>query len=336
MIRSWAAATIIVSPRAFSDSQIANARKFAEERSFDLVHLPDIQPQDINRFNVLEEPVYYQSAQRILSGRPESFYRDYPYNIRPATDDRPYFFDFFKWKSLGVMIRAMPGRWLPFSEWGYIVLVLTLLQAVIAAVVFILLPLVFVKPVKTVRRGKASALVYFLLLGLSYMFLEMGFIQKMTLLIGHPVFGVAVTLLGFLVFSGLGSLVSARLAGSFVRRILIAVSAVIILGLFNIAIMALAFDWLVAFSRPGRILLGLAITGPLAFFMGIPFPTAIKQLDVHSRALVPWAWGVNGFASVIGAVLGTFLAISTGFTALVLISLGCYFLAAAVSKQICA
>jgi hypothetical protein len=115
----------------------------------------------------------------------------------------------------------------------------------------------------------------------------------------------------------------------------LAVSAIIIIGIAEIAAVTVFFDWLVAFSRPVRILLGLAITAPLAFFMGMPFPTGLKYVHIHSQPLVPWAWGVNGFASVTGAVLGTFLAISMGFTALSLTALGCYFLAALISKQIC-
>jgi len=337
MIRSWATATIVVSPNGFSNLQIANASKFAQERSFDLVHLPGIEPRDVNRFHILEEPIYYEAAQRILSAGYELFYRDYAYNIRPATDDRPYFFDFFRWKSLPYMIRTMPRQWLPFSEWGYLVLVATLLQAICASVVFILLPLWLAKPVKAVKSRKLPTLIYFLLLGLAYMFLEMGFIQKMTLLIGHPVFGVAVTLLGFLVFSGCGSLVSGRiiqLSKMASRLIPIAVSAIIIIGLFEITLLMFSFEWLVGFSPPARILLGLAITAPLAFFMGMPFPTALKQLHITVKPLVPWAWGVNGFASVVGAVLGTFLAISLGFTTLTVIALVCYLLAAIISRSL--
>ncbi len=334
MIRSWATATIIVSPGPFSSLQIANARKFTQERSFDLVHLPGIEPAEVNRFHILEKPIYYESAQRILSPEYEAFYRNYAYSIRPATDDRPYFFDFFKWESLPHMIRTMPRQWLPFSEWGYLVLGATLLQAICASSLFILLPLFIAKPVKAVGSGKLAALSYFLLLGLAYMFLEMGFIQKLTLLIGHPVFGVAVTLVGFLVFSGCGSLFSARLFQSPVRRIQVAVLAIIIIGVAEIMLLKFSFNWLVGFSRPGRILLGLAIAAPPAFFMGIPFPTALKRLHATGKPLVPWAWGVNGFASVIGAVLGTFLAISVGFTTLTLVALACYFLAAIISKQI--
>ncbi|MHC4911825.1 MAG: spermine/spermidine synthase domain-containing protein, partial [Planctomycetota bacterium] len=329
MIRSWATATILVSPRPFLELQIAAARRFARDRSFDLVHLPGIRPKDANIYHALEHPVYYESARRILSHRYETFYRNYAYNIRPAADDRPYFFDFFKWKSLPHMIRTMPRRWLPFSEWGYLVLVATLLQAVFASALFILLPLWIARPIRAVRSRKLPALVYFLLLGLAYMFLEMGFIQKMTLLIGHPVFGVAVTLVGFLLFSGCGSAASARLsklAKTPNGIIWLAVSAIVVIGLIEITLLAVSFEWLVGFSRPIRILLGLGITAPLAFFMGMPFPTALRQLHTRATPLVPWAWGVNGFASVTGAVLGTFLAISLGFTALAFVALACYLL----------
>jgi len=339
MIRSFSVATIVISPQPFSNLQIASARQFASRRCFDLVHLPGIEADEVNRFDILEEPIYYESAVRILSAEHESFYDNYAYNIRPATDDKPYFFDFFKWKSLPYMIRTMGRRWLVFSEWGYLILAATLVQAVCASGFFILLALLITKPITAVSSGKLAALGYFLLLGLAYMFLEMGFIQKMTLLIGHPVFGVAVTLVVFLVFSGCGALASqqlisrSRTADKYV--IWLAVLGIIITGTAEIIVLTFSFEWLVGFSRPVRSLLGLAVTAPLAFFMGIPFPTALRQLHIRRRPLVPWAWGVNGFASVTGAVLGTFLAISIGFTTLAFIALGCYLLAAIIAKQIC-
>jgi hypothetical protein len=335
MTRSLDAATIVASSGPFSQKQIADARKFAQENSFDLAYAPGITAGEVNQFHILEEPIYYEAAQQILSAERERFYRDYAYNIRPATDDRPYFFDFFKWKSLPYMIRTLGRQWLPFSEWGYLVLAATLAQAALASTLFIVIPLWAAKPVKAVRSGKAAVLSYFLLLGLAYMFLEMGYIQKMTLLIGHPVFGVAVTLVGFLLFSGLGSLVSERISAGALRSIVGAVSIIVLIGAAEVTLLKVYFDWLVGFPRFGRILLGLLITAPLAFFMGIPFPTGLREVHARRGALVPWAWGVNGFASVTGAVLGTLLAISVGFTALTVIALGCYFTAATISRRIC-
>jgi len=337
IIRGLATATIIASPSPLSDLQTGLARRFASKRSFDLVHLPGLKPDEINRFNVLPEDVYYTAATAILSPDAESFLDDYVYNIRPATDDRPYFFDFFKWKSLPYLLGTIRQQWLTFSEWGYLVLIATLAQAVIAGSVFIILPLLLARPVKKVAASrKLTVLAYFLLLGLAYMFLEMGFIQKMTLLIGHPVFGVALTLAGFLFFSGCGALFSHRIAATTVWRIRLAVSAIVIIGILEVAALALAFDWLIGFPKPARFCLGLAVVAPLAFFMGMPFPSALTELGEHSKSLVPWAWGINGFASVAAAVLGTILAISLGFTALAITALAAYLFAAAVSKKLCA
>jgi len=335
MIRSWATATIVASPEPFPESSLGAVRQFCEQRHFDLVCLPGLKASEANRFHVLGEPAYYTGAREILGQEAEKFYEDYAYNVCPATDDRPYFFDFLKLKALPYMIRQMPHQWLPYSEWGYFILLATLVQAGAVSVLFILVPLVFAKPIKSAPTGKLAVPGYFLLLGFAYMFLEMGFIQKMTLLIGDPVFGVAVTLAGFLVFSGCGSLASARLVRSSARRVWVAVIAIIVIGIIEINLLKFGFDWLVGFSRFGRVGLGLVICAPLAFFMGMPFPTALAELDKRNRPLVPWAWGINGFASVTAAVLGTCLAISLGFTSLALIALGCYFLAGLISGRIC-
>ncbi len=342
MIRSWATATIVVSIGPFSQEQIETTHSFAKERSFDLVYLPGIKARQANRFHQLDQgAIYYEAVQKILSKESNAFYKDYPYNIRPAHDDRPYFFDFFKWKSLPSMVRAMGAGGLRFSEWGYLVLVATLVQAVVIGGILILVPLLFSKSIRRIRSGKFAVVSYFLLLGAAYMFLEMGFIQKMNLLIGNPVFAVAVTLSGFLVFSGLGALVSQRLLYALFQSrtksnkgVLVVVLIIIVIGIAESLMLNLGFDFLVGLSRITRILSALAIIAPLAFFMGIPFPTVLRQLHTDRQPLIPWACGVNGFASVTAAVLGTLLAISIGFTAVVITALSCYLLAALISNQI--
>lgn len=335
MIRSWATATVMVCPAGFSDSQIAAVRRFAGKRCFDIVHLPGLKSDQVNRFHILDEPIYYKSVRKILSPQRYAFYRDYVYDIRPATDDRPYFFDFFKWKSLPYMIQAVKGNWLAYTEWGYLLLSASLLQAVLASSVFILLPLFITCPVRQVHSGKFATFVYFLLLGFGFMFLEMAFIQKMTLLIGHPVFGVSVTLFGFLVFAGLGSATSEHIFRPRKSNPLFMPAVVIVvLGLIDIVLINVFFDWLIVFPRNIRILLGLLIIAPLAFFMGMPFPAGLKRLSGSNSTLVPWAWGVNGFASVTGVAVGTLLAISAGFTHLAILALACYLFSAVVFRRL--
>ncbi|NIN38555.1 MAG: hypothetical protein GTO67_07745 [Gammaproteobacteria bacterium] len=74
--------------------------------------------------------------------------------------------------------------------------------------------------------------------------------------------------------------------------------------------------------------MSLALIAPLAFFMGMPFPLGLKRLSATAPGFVPWAWGINGFASVVSAVLATLLAIEFGFNVVIVLALLLYSLAA--------
>ncbi len=163
-------------------------------------------------------------------------------------------------------------------------------------------------------------------LGLGYIFIEMGFIQKLSLLLGNPIWAVAVVVASFLCFSGIGSMT----AGWLVRRRQSA--AVVRWAIFGIICWAIGLAGILqAGSGP---LLGLnnwlrmvvivAMIGPMAFCMGFCFPTGLRMASESSGSLVPWAWAVNGFGSVTGAVGGTVFAVSIGFTWLIVAALGMY------------
>lgn len=329
MIRSLATVTLLASPSEFNAAQLQKVRIFCQSRGFDLVHMEGLTEDQANQYHILEDPLYFRSCQKLLSQDYKNFYENYAYDIRPATDNRPYYFDFFKWRTLPYLIKALPGQWMVFSEWGYLVLVITLLQAVLAGLVFILLPLAVAKPIKSIPSGKMGLILYFSLLGLCYMFMEMAFVQHLTLLIGHPVYGVSVTLVGFLLFSGIGALV----CGNYLKKrssiniIPKAISFIIIVGFLDLLILNYGFDWLIGYSRLIKIMLVLMFISPLAFFMGIPFPSALKLMHSRAHAVAVWGWSINGYASVFGTVLGSLISISLGFTALFFIALIGYFLA---------
>ena len=82
-----------------------------------------------------------------------------------------------------------------------------------------------------------------------------------------------------------------------------------------------------------KIAISLTLIAPLAFCMGMPFPLALSRIAAHRPDLVPWAWGINGCASVLSAILATLLAMSFGFRAVVLIALALYLLAAATFRM---
>ncbi|MFQ5926508.1 MAG: SAM-dependent methyltransferase, partial [Terriglobia bacterium] len=147
MIRSWATATTLIRRTPFTPDELTALKQFSRERLFDLVSYPGIEPEETNRHTVLERPYYAEAARAILAGgtERERFFRDYSFNVRPARDNRPYFHHFFRWKALPQLLATMGRQWVPFIEWGYIVLVATLAQAIVFSLVLILLPLAFLR-----------------------------------------------------------------------------------------------------------------------------------------------------------------------------------------------
>jgi hypothetical protein len=79
-----------------------------------------------------------------------------------------------------------------------------------------------------------------------------------------------------------------------------------------------------------RVLVALLILAPLGFLMGVPFPRGLASLGRRAPSWLPLAWGVNGFASVIGAILAAVVALSWGFRSVFLGAALTYLLALAV------
>jgi len=249
------------------------------------------------------------------------------FDIVPATDNSPYFFHFFRLRSLPHLLKTMGAEWVPFMEWGYIILVATLVQAVGVSIFLIILPLFFLKG-GGARGSRVRVFIYFLSLGLAYMFMEISFIQKFTLFLSYPIYAAAVIIAGFLFFSGWGSYLSGRfsLASSF--KIAVAVGAIIMITLVYLFSIDHIFSFFISFPDSVKILISFLLIAPLAFFMGMPFPLGLGIVSSENLSLVPWAWGINGCASVISPALATVLAISFGFNVVVSCALFLYLLAA--------
>jgi hypothetical protein len=329
MIRSWSTSTLLARKSPFSSSQIKKVLEFTQQRSFDVCWYAGIKPEEVNRFHILPQPYFYQAAKEILSPDREKFYRDYLFDVSPTTDDSPYFFHFFKWKSLPYLLETLGRQWIPFLEWGYIILVATLIQAVVASIAFIVVPLFLLreKSFSQNKLNKLKVFLYFLCLGISYMFLEISFIQRFVLFLHYPVYTVAVVITGFLIFSGLGSGFSSRFILHKRLGITLAFTGIAALTVIYLLSLRGFFLVLIAFPDWMKIVISLGFISPLAFFMGMMFPLGLSGVSEKSPPLVPWAWGINGCASVISAVLATVLAVSWGFTLVGILAILLYTLA---------
>ncbi len=329
MIRGLQTATLLIHRRAPTAADIQSLAAFSRERLFDLAYYPGMPPQQANRYNQLDEAYFYQGAQALLGSERERFLGDYKFSLEPASDDRPFHFHFAKWSSFAELVALRHRGGSALLETGYLTLVITLLLALLLSLLLILLPLALVareaSPV-AVGFAKSRVFAYFGALGLGFLLLEIAFLQKFILLLHHPLLAAAVVLASFLLAAGAGSAFAQRFSGKpGARRVVVyAIATIIVLGLLYLlllgSIMQAAVDWPLA----ARVLLSVGLILPLGFCMGMPFPLGLGAIQNGPAALTPWAWGINGCASVISAVLATLLAIHQGFSTVIMIALICY------------
>ncbi|MCB1984019.1 MAG: SAM-dependent methyltransferase [Burkholderiales bacterium] len=327
-LRSWQTGTLLIKNNPIVPGEIEALKTFAQARSFDIDWYPGIHPEETNRFNRLADSYFYQAAEAILGDAREAFFERYKFALHPATDDRPYFFHFFKWSVLPEIFSLRESGGGSLLEGGYLVLAATLVQAIVASIILILLPLRFTAknthPESAV--SKTRTVMYFSAIGLAFLFIEIAFIQKFILFLHHPLYAVALVLTAFLVFAGLGSGFSRQLLNSDKSRLAItfSITGILFIGMLYMLVLPKIFGYFMSSAIMLKIPLTILLIAPLAFFMGMPFPLALAKLSEIAPGMIPWAWGINGCASVVSAVLATLLAISIGFNAVIVLALLLY------------
>jgi hypothetical protein len=280
----------------------------------------------------------HRAAAAILGPDPKDFAARYKFALRPATDDRPFFFHSLKWATLPELLALRAQGGLPLVEWGFVILVATLVQGAVAAAVLILLPLLALRRPRTAdphAPARWRVVLFFASLGLAFLFIEIAFMQRFAVFLGHPLYAVAVVLAGLLVFAGLGAGVTDWLARMARRRppIVLAVAGIVLVGGAYLGLLPHVFEAAQGWPVAARIAVALALLGPIGFLLGLPFPLGLKVLGDRAPALVPWAWGINACASVVSASLATFIALHIGFTPVLGCALVLYVLAAAAAPQ---
>ena len=333
MIRSWNTSTLLVKNGPFGRDAINRVKAFCAERWFDLVFYPGMTADEANRYNHLQEPWYFEAASQLLGPAAGVLMDDYKFNIRPATDDRPYFSHFLKWETVPELLALRNRGGMPLLEWGYLILIATLLTALLASLLLVLLPLWLQRGTEPRVRGlRWRIIMYFAAIGTAFMFIEIAFIQKFILFLRHPLYAVSVVLCSFLVFAGLGSLVSARWH-KYVSLLRVT-SGIALLSVLYILLLPGLFNGLVQLPGELKILVSALLIAPLAFLMGMPFPLGLGVVSYSRPSWIPWAWGINGCASVVSAILATLLAIHLGFMFVVFMAVLLYLLAALVLTSI--
>ncbi|MGB3714622.1 MAG: hypothetical protein WA996_09355 [Candidatus Promineifilaceae bacterium] len=324
--------TFVTSLERFTDDDLSTVRDFLEQRNYDPAYFTGVKPEELNQYGILEEPIYHNLLTRMLAD-PEAVYGSYRFDIEPPTDDRPFFYHYFKWRQTPEILAGLGYNWQPFGGSGYFVLVALLVVVVLASAVLIIAPLLFGRKARTpVDTGHAPhwrlrVLLYFACLGLAFLFVEIPLAQRFILILDQPVTALAIVLFAILLFSGLGSLSVRRLS---LTRGMIAL--IVLIALFPIMLDPLSAF---ALSLPewGRITLTVLAIAPLGFLMGLPFAGGLSVVESHDSSLVPWAWAINGSFSVISSVLAVMIALSWGFPAVFWLGAAAYAVALISFRQ---
>jgi hypothetical protein len=282
----------------------------------------------------------------IGSNNPYAFARGYSYNVAPVTDNAPFFF--FTLKTGQILDEELQQG----IDWkvnlGVVVLAMVLIISIAAVLAFLIIPLVLRSKG---QRQRVLRLLYFVAIGLGYITVEIAFIQRFVLFLGHPTYALTVVIFLLLLSSGVGSLVSRRWFSHTGRIWLPLILIITALLLYAFTLPSILFALVGA-----PFILKLAVCGvflvPLGVAMGTPFPTGLRTLASFppaefstfdrfavspaegsgSENAVEWAWAMNAASSVLGSVLAMIIAIHLGLNLTLACGAAAYLLALALSR----
>ena len=248
------------------------------------------------------------------------------FDLEPSSDDRPFFFNMLKLSAWRVPAKQYASSGVIGGN-----LKATQTLVVLVGLILSLVPLTILGPL--LWRGRrhgleprsfAAAASYFALIGLGFMLIEIGLMQKFSILLGHPIHSVAITLMSIILASGLGSLASERVRTTS-RGIayLLPTGAALLIAVGALTVQA-AVDLSMRASLGVRALTVVVFTFPIAFLLGCFFPLGMRSLQGRSAAARSWMWGLNGALGVLGSLVAILISMTFGIRACLLAGAACY------------
>ncbi|MDD9371671.1 MAG: hypothetical protein PV358_16250, partial [Acidimicrobiales bacterium] len=261
----------------------------------------------------------------------------YAYDISPVTDDGPFFWHFAKFtdviRNFGDPINQFDSE----IAIGERVILLLLVIATVLAAIFLLLPFVTMRKVWRELPRKATSAAYFAALGFGFMFFEITLIQRLILFLGYPTYSLTVTLASLLIFTGVGALLSERLKARPEMIVRVLAPTIVALGVLYLFLLPILTESLLTTGLAIRVMVAFLVLAPLGVTLGMFMPLglgAVADLTDHGEQYVAWGWAVNGFASVIGSVLTTIIAMVFGFNVVLALAVVVYLVALAALRRL--
>ncbi len=305
--------TILVSLTPFSADDLARLQDVSDELQFELALSP--------------RGAMDPNLARIAAGEDlDALAQQYPFNISPPTDNNPFFFHILRLRD-AFKVSLWDQTSLRFNMKAIGVLGALVLIVVVLTLLFIAGPLLLRSGVAGLR-GAEPLLVFFAAIGLGFMFVEISQMQRLTVFLGHPTYGLSVVLFSLLLGGGLGSFSTRNVIEQTTRRegTVRLLMLLVILALFGVLTPHVT-RWFEGSVTVLRILIAVGILFPMGFFMGMAFPLGMRLAADRAAALTPWLWGVNGSTSVCASVLAVAVALAAGISASFWTGFTCYVIA---------
>ncbi|MBZ5658185.1 MAG: hypothetical protein LAO56_23225 [Acidobacteriia bacterium] len=299
--------------------------------------------QHLERNDVLS-PLYLPSdpgqnpfSALIARNDPWAFAREYPYNVAPVNDNAPFFF--FTLKTGQILHEESLQQGIDWKvNLGVVVLGMVLVISLAAVLAFLILPMLL-------RAGGPSrrrvSLLYFIAVGLGYIMVEIAFIQRFVLFLGHPTYALTVVIFLLLLASGAGSLASRRWLRK-PARVWLPLALIVAALCIYVFVLPSALPAMVGLPFLLKLAVSALLLIPLGIAMGMPFPTGLRALDSSADAAadaasgnaVEWAWAMNAASSVFGSVLAMVIAIHWGLNVTLASGAAAYMAAVALSRTL--
>jgi hypothetical protein len=325
LVKNWNQIAVFIKKSPLTTLEKKKAHAFCDSMLFDLISLTKEKVEYKSVIHETADPNFNNYLNELFGQHKNEFINTYPFRIRPATDNQPYFSQFLKFSSIQQVLKNYNLTSIPYFELGYLIVLLTLFLVFLSGFLIIFLPLKFVRH----KKLQSGYILYFASIGVGYMVTEMVCIHLFNMYFPNPVFSMSIIIAILLITSGIGSYLSDKLV--FRKQIWFfpcIVSIVLILYMWGLPTL---IDQSMAYSFFYKIILSVFVIGAIGFFMGIPFPSAIGLLSIKYKNSIPVAWAVNGYFSVIATPLAVLLTIEIGFSGLFAISALSYLTASIIA-----
>ena len=304
-------ATLLASRSPFSAEDLARVRRVVDEMDFRVLLSPEGTPDE--------------TLDTLVSGKDlDAFIRDFPTDISPPSDDRPFFFDMLRLRDV-LTFNQPKNPALEANMDAIKTLGVLLVTVVVLTVLCVFVPLCLTLKRQTLS-GSLPLLIYFCSIGLGFMLVEIALMQRLSVFLGHPIYSMTVVLFCLLSASGCGSWLSGLIVKDPAHGLraplclAVLIGVVLLVGLTAVPVLS-QLDGL---STPGRIAVAVAALVPLGLMMGMAFPLGMRAASRHSEDLTPWLFGVNGAMSICGSVMAVVVSLCLGISVVLLGGVACY------------